>query len=152
MSENPYAEAIGRIIDQVAKPSTLHTLARAEDNVRKVGYPTTISHEMALELGLVEPTPEEAEHRARQAAEWAERRKVGVAETGAYIAALKAITDPVSRKVLDLHHRIHVDQCAGCEFAGYEAEPPMWPCATVDLIAEHHSIAAPSLIAFEETR
>lgn len=152
MTDSPFSDAIAAAFDRLAQPSAIHSLAKAEMTVRKVGYETTISREMALDFGLVEPTPEEAEYRAQERAEWAERRRIGYEETKRYLAALDAITDPITRKVLDLHSRDHIDQCAGCDFAGYESEPPAWPCQTVELIADHHFIATPSLVTFEEPK
>lgn len=46
--------------------------------------------------------------------------------------------------VLDLH-KPHIDggyrECDGCDFTGYEAERPSYPCRTVTLLAEHYGLA-----------
>lgn len=95
-----------------------------------------------------------AEALAEEAArKWREKRAEARPGTVAYLAALDGITDQPSRAVLDLHSRGTGDypECAGCDFSGYEGEPPEWPCRTVETIAMHHDITAPALLVFEET-
>lgn len=65
--------------------------------------------------------------------------------------ALAALTDPLARAVLDLHHEQGMYResgypwptCDGCDMDGYEAEPPEWPCRTVQAVARHYGIALP---------
>lgn len=61
-----------------------------------------------------------------------------VAET---FARLDAIDEPTIRAIVDLHQRV-VDGgrwiCEGCDFDGAEAEPPAWPCRTIEVIIETH--------------
>lgn len=59
--------------------------------------------------------------------------------------ALDAITDPLARAILDLHHADEVEfpKCAGCDFGGYEAEEPEWPCRTVQAVAAQHGVELP---------
>jgi hypothetical protein len=44
------------------------------------------------------------------------------------------------RAVLELHGPAESSspwlECGGCDYAGYEAEPPIWPCRTYRLVAE----------------
>lgn len=52
--------------------------------------------------------------------------------------ALLDATDGPLRAVVELHAP-RWDcwwQCDGCDSEGYDAEPPHWPCRTVELIAE----------------
>lgn len=55
-------------------------------------------------------------------------------------ARLVEATDGALRAVVELHGpRLDLGiwwQCRGCEFGGYDGEPPVWPCGTVTLIAE----------------
>jgi len=110
----------------------------------KVSIALPTSRELALEYGLVEPTPEERTAAERRAAEYA---RVGAAHDermAAFRQALAAVTDPVARVVLDLHseacsrdclEECGIHFCGGCDFAGYDAESPDWPCRTVEAVA-----------------
>lgn len=53
---------------------------------------------------------------------------------------LDAITDPLVRKILDLHRRDEYGDCCGCDHEGPAEYDASWPCRTVLLIAEHHGI------------
>ncbi len=57
--------------------------------------------------------------------------------------ALAALTDGAARVVLDLHHRTP-EGCAGCDFGGWESEPPEYPCRTVYAIAAAYGIPMPA--------
>lgn len=57
-----------------------------------------------------------------------------------FAAAIAAITEPTARAVLDLHACDSAWDCAGCDYSGWESEPPSWPCRTVLLIAEIHGV------------
>lgn len=57
--------------------------------------------------------------------------------------ALRDSTDGVLRAVVELHaptggrqigDRVWGWKCGGCEFDGWEAESPDWPCATITTI------------------
>ncbi|MFB6392700.1 hypothetical protein [Polymorphospora lycopeni] len=55
--------------------------------------------------------------------------------------ALLAATDGVLRSVVELHApHGRVSECEGCDFDGYDAERPDWPCRTIELIAEQVGI------------
>jgi hypothetical protein len=110
--------------------------------VRKYGAHIQMSREMLVGYGLVEPTPEEQAKIDASRADVERRRAAATAAWPGFVAALNAVTEPVARAVLDLH--ANVDQmCAGCEFGGYEAERPSWPCATTDAIATALGIDVP---------
>lgn len=84
----------------------------------------------------------------RTPAEWAAietERKAENAErlaaAQAQHAAARAKVDGTLAKVLDMHGPQLPDcmlwpVCCGCEFDGYDAEPPEWPCTTWVAIAE----------------
>lgn len=52
-----------------------------------------------------------------------------------------AASDQLAVDILTLHHP-HAgylqEECAGCDYEGYEGEPPEWPCRTYQLIAERY--------------
>ncbi len=125
-----------------------------ESFVKKHGYVIQLSREMALQYGVVEPTPEErAERDARHAAHL-EEKAAAQAELPAALAALDAIQDTWARRILDLHGR-DADTyrvgwvCSGCDMDGYEAERPEWPCRTTATIAEGFDITIPDPMLFE---
>ena len=57
--------------------------------------------------------------------------------------------------MLDLHsqqpNRYGFGTCEGCDFSGYEGDPPDWPCRTVALIAERHGIDVSNFYLYEPT-
>lgn len=61
----------------------------------------------------------------------------------AYLALLDA-TDGLLRQVVELHGPTNPSslgwECEGCDFDGYEAERPQWPCRTTELIAEKFGV------------
>src|SRR5690348_374467 len=67
------------------------------------------------------PTEEE---RAR----WRRRREN---ESAFWAAQEKKHTD---NPIMQLHSRDSMGNCVGCDFTGYEGEPPEWPCRTVRLV------------------
>lgn len=52
--------------------------------------------------------------------------------------ALLAATDGPLRAVVELHAPQWGSwwTCAGCDFDGYDGEPPAWPCRTAEAVAE----------------
>jgi hypothetical protein len=64
--------------------------------------------------------------------------------------ALLAATDGVVREIVELHgpkpYHVRTDgsvawwECRGCEFSGYDGEPPVWPCETTELIADRSGV------------
>lgn len=62
---------------------------------------------------------------------------------------LLGATDGLVRQIVELHgpkpHErgdgaVAWWQCTGCDYSGYEAEPPHWPCETTGLIAAHVAV------------
>ena len=149
---NPFlAEALARKFDETIGPLAEATAA-PPIVFKKNTIVMSVSREMALDAGIVEPRPEEKAEREESARKWRQKRAEARPGTVAYLAALDGITDQPSRIVLDLHSRgtSHYPECAGCDYSGYEGEPPEWPCRTVETIAAHHGIATPDLLVFEE--
>lgn len=111
--------------------------------VRKYGALIQMTREMLVGYGLAEPTPEEQAKLDASRADVDRRRAAATEAWPGFVAALAAVTDPVARAVLDLH--ANVDRmCDGCEFGGYEAERPSWPCATIDAVATALGIDVPA--------
>jgi len=102
-----------------------------------------ISREMALDFGLVEATEAEKRRRDEEMAEIRAKRAEAQPRLRAALDQLDALGG-IERAVLDLHNfdrnARYSTTCDGCDFAGYEGDPPDWPCRTVDLIAEANGI------------
>lgn len=113
-------------------------------DVQKVSAMIPVSRQMLLDQGLVEPTAEERRDHEASMVEY--RRKVAVATAAwpQFIAALNAVSDPLARAVLDLHKADEHGHCGGCEFSGYEAEPPGWPCETTAVVAAAIGLTVPA--------
>lgn len=74
--------------------------------------------------------------------EYKRERKAQMESIAAARQKLDALTDPTARAVLDLHHDDD-GVCRGCDWDGFETEPPQWPCSTVRAVAEVHGINVP---------
>lgn len=116
------------------------------------GWCIPISRDMALMYGLVEPTAQEAADRARDHERWRAENARTHARMADYAARLDALTDPAARAVLDLHAPVverehpkipNEPTCAGCDYQGWESEPPSWPCRTVRAVGALHDIHVP---------
>ena len=108
--------------------------------VKKYGVVIPVSRELLTEAGAVKRTPAEEEQRARDVAESKARKSAAQPRLHAALAALDAIKGP-DREILDLHEPVgRYPDCHGCDFEGYEAECPAWPCRTTELIAARHGI------------
>lgn len=105
--------------------------------VRKIATEVTVSRSLLGQLADEQSDADRARWHAERVEAW---RLYDAARP-----ALAAITDPLARAVLDLHHADTVEhpQCQGCEFDGYDAEPPAWPCATVRIVADRFGIRLP---------
>jgi hypothetical protein len=114
-----------------------------EFGVKRLACPIPVSREMLLDAGAVEPTAAEREQAERTAAEYRRREADRAAKLNAARTALAAITDPLTRAMLDLHAEDERGECAGCDFDGYEAESPDWPCRTIEAVAAHRGIDLP---------
>lgn len=111
--------------------------------VQKFSHVAPVSREEALLYGLVEPTLAEQIKREQDRIDMAALRAAATAAWPGLVADLDAVTDPVARAVLDLHHAGDEVECTGCEFDGWEAESPDWPCRTVITVAETLGIPVP---------
>jgi hypothetical protein len=80
-----------------------------------------ISHEVALDHGLIEPTDEE---RAEMAKAWVRQQDYD-RHLDAWTLTLADITDPVATAVLEIHHRSYSGYCPVCDD---------WPCQTADAV------------------
>jgi len=110
--------------------------------VRKYGARLPVSRETLVEHGLVEPTEEERRKQEEWRVEY-ERRKAAATEAWpVFVAALADVTDPVAQVVLNIHRNDN-GECRGCEFGGYEAEAPAWPCSTTTSVAAAVGIVVP---------
>lgn len=109
-------------------------------NVMKYGPIVPVPREALLAAGIVEPTPQERTDAERRAADAEAAYEAHAAARTAARTRLAEITDQPARAVLDLHAEDEHGQCGGCDFEGYEAWEPIWPCGTVDVIAKHYGI------------
>lgn len=106
----------------------------------------TISRELALDYGLIEPKPEELHERNESGRRFHANQR---AIRSKFIDAIDALREKggLTVEILNLHAP-DVDaqwsqECPGCDFGGYEGEPPDWPCRTVRALATHHGIDMP---------
>ena len=111
--------------------------------VRKIGGFVTVSRHQMLDAGLVKPTAEEQREIDESRAEMERLKQAATVAWPVFVAALDAVTDPVARAVLDLHSADQRGECTGCEFDGWEAERPVWPCKTITTVAAAVGIAVP---------
>lgn len=102
---------------------------------RKFSTVVPVSRDFAIDHGLIQPTTAERQERERWHADYEARKQAATEAWPVFVAALNAVTDPVGRAVLDQHKADEDGRCRGCDFDGYEAEPPNWPCPTTILIA-----------------
>jgi hypothetical protein len=112
-------------------------------DVKRESYAVLVPRELLLDAGLVEPTPAERAHLDQQTAEADRRIEERSAKHESARRQLAAITDPLARAILDLHHEDDLHECAGYDYQGWEAEGPDWPCQTVRLVAEKYGIDLP---------
>lgn len=104
-----------------------------------------VSREMALDYGMVQPTPEEKAEREAAAERF---RQSQVAKRSEFREAITELwlVGGVTAAVLDLHKpdlEADYPDCPGCDVSGYEGEQPDWPCRTVRLLAEVNGITLP---------
>jgi hypothetical protein len=112
-----------------------------------------ISREMAVDFGLVEATEAEKRERDAQMAAHQARKAEAQPRLRAALSKLDAL-EGIERAVLDLHTFERLSRyptCEGCDFAGYEGDPPDWPCRTVELIAERHGIDVSNFYLYAPT-
>jgi hypothetical protein len=111
------------------------------NEIKRSSYVVPVSREMLLDARVVEPTLAERAERERRAAEYERRAAARLAAIDAARPRLAALTDPLARAILDLHAENSEGECVGCEFTGYEAESPGWPCSTVEVVAAYYGIS-----------
>ena len=129
---HPLGREVGRQImaamhDRINRPLTITKLAAS----------IRVSNEQAGAF----PRATEEDH-----ARWAAEREAAQPAFRVALADLEQVTEPWAVALLALHHRDdnrYTPQCRGCDWSGYEGEPPDWPCRTVDVIAEHLGINWP---------
>lgn len=110
--------------------------------VVKYGAFVPVSTEQLVYFGISKPTPEQQAKLDAAHAAYERRKQAATEALSVFVAALDAVTDPVARAVLDLHKRDD-GQCAGCDYSGYEGEPPGWPCRTIEAVAGVLGITVP---------
>lgn len=110
--------------------------------VRKYGTTVQVSRDMALDMGLVQPTPAERAEQEAWRVEYAQRKQAATEALPVFVAQLAAVADPVARAVLDLH-KAERGWCEGDDFGGYDGERPEWPCRTVEAVAAALGITVP---------
>ncbi|MDF1705031.1 MAG: hypothetical protein P1U38_09680 [Aeromicrobium sp.] len=109
---------------------------------RKNAIAVSISREMAVGMGFIEPNREERYERAVLHERW---RRESAAREQRYAAGYSALlnTDPITRAVLDLHAPVSYYSrlvCQGCDADGYDTEHPEWPCRTIETLAHAHHL------------
>jgi hypothetical protein len=118
-----------------ATPPPSDTGFLVPEAIRKEVISLAISNELLADAAWRPRTREEQATHERQ------RQAALDAMTQAHAQLLAdRFTDDLAIAVLTLHApQVHgyLVTCDGCDFAGYEGEPPEWPCRTYRLAAEH---------------
>ena len=112
----------------------------SEINPHKNAYAIRITREMALDYGMVEPTPEERAKRDAEREEFARRKAALQARKGEILHALDRLADDPTLGHIVRHHMPDDDArryCRGCDM-GCSCEAAAWPCSTIALILDHH--------------
>ena len=109
---------------------------------QRMSYTIQVSRELALDYGLIEPTPEERRQAAEDRRKWQAWQKRQNKRTADGLAALIAIKDPLAQRLLNLHNRArgHDGRYMSCNSCSIGDDEVDWPCITVLVIAEHHGI------------
>lgn len=105
----------------------------------------------AIKLGAVVPVPTETlldvaytrEPTAEQRAAAEQQRIKQATKLASFQQQLADVTDPLARKILDLHHRDDRGQCVGCDPGSYAEDCADWPCSTIETVAAHYGIGLP---------
>lgn len=111
--------------------------------IHKNGFTINLPRDMVLDFGLIPPTARERVDREREAAKWRAYVAAQKQADDNMLIELRGKTDPVTIAMLKLHSPTQVayPECTGCDFSGYEGEPPEWPCRTIIATANAHGIA-----------
>lgn len=110
--------------------------------VQKYGACIPVSRADLVWSGQVKPTEVEQREMDEWRASYDARKQAATEAWPVFVAALGAVTDPVARVVLNIHWNEN-GHCRGCEYGGYEAEPPAWPCGTTTSVAAAVGITVP---------
>lgn len=144
------SEALGRVFDRSAEIDTANPSAMTDAppvKFKKNSVAIQVSREMLLDMGIVEPTPEEkAERDERMRLFITERNKRTLIREAAW-AQLRLVKEPAVKAVLELHAMVdkpHGDpECAHCYWDTEMGDHEDWPCETVTAIANAYGIEMP---------
>lgn len=124
-----------------------HEMRLGDINLTSNSFVVSVSREQLLDMGQIEPTPEELADRNEKSKMFhADQR----AKRGQFIKALDRLgnSDALTMAILELHapdlDAEYGSDCLGCDVAGYDGEQPEWPCRTIDLVAAQNGISLPS--------
>lgn len=109
----------------------------------KWGHTLQVPRAMAVDFGLVEPTPQEAADMATSRA-WARKWHADrIQRRAAWFSAVRDALYPDAVAMLDLHVPDELlDDCETCTVDPYDARVP-WPCATVLAAAQAVGVPEP---------
>lgn len=125
---------------------TEHEITFNEKPLVTNSFVFTVSREQLLDMGQIEPTPEELAERNESSRVFHEKQK---AKRSEFLNALDllAMSGGLVKALLDLHMPdLDEDfsvECPGCDVSGYEGEQPEWPCRTVRVLANASGVALP---------
>jgi hypothetical protein len=112
-------------------------------NIVKYGQEIPISRQMAIDAGIIEPTPEERVRQERDRAEWRAKVEADKPKYEAAVQALRvlAASDDTHSLAARLLH-IHENHGGVCDAHGGE-DYTMWPCDVAQTIAQHYGTPFP---------
>lgn len=100
-----------------------------------------LSREMAIDAGIVEPTPQERAAMDVDRERWKASRARAAAQQAEWFSTIHDAAGPVGAAMLALHVPDKYGDCKGCGFE--ELAGLAWPCATVLAGAEAVGIPEP---------
>jgi hypothetical protein len=124
-------------IDGATAPVQLTKLPDLQHNAVQFA----ISREMAVDLGIVEPTPQELTDRSGSVADSRIRYAARIALSAEWFLAILDAAGPVGAAAVGLHTPGRYGDCEGCGFEDMAGLP--WPCATVLAAAEAAGLPEP---------
>lgn len=124
-------------VEQVFTHDSDQPVAEFERNT----FTMLMSREMALDCGLVEPTPEEAERREAELVEFRAREAARAVSREHWLTLLREQVGDVGRNVLALHGRTSIGDCTEC--TDEDGPGTLWPCPTVRAVAEAVDVDVP---------
>lgn len=115
--------------------------------LKKISYTVPISKEL-FEMLTRPSTLADIARRDHDLEKFRAKREAAQPAFRAAIAAIDHVEEPYAAVVLKLHARSGSytghQSCEGCDYAGFDGEPPEWPCSTVELLAEELQIDWPT--------